>query len=98
MIQGLFHRDIGEMALGGMQEGATGSREPDSVNFVAASAAQTLVDGIVLGVNGEERLALLVSFGDDEVASGDQALLVGYSDGLSRLNSFVGSFESSDPN
>ena len=79
-----------------VQERTAGRRQPDAVHFAAAAAPQALVDGIVLAVDGQQRLALLVRLGDDQVASRDQALFVGDPDGLAGLDGFVGGFQSGD--
>jgi hypothetical protein len=55
-----------------------------------------LVDGVVLAVDGEKRLALAARLGGDELSGGDQAFFVGEADGLSGAHGFVGGFESSD--
>ncbi len=64
------------------------------MDLVAAPAAHALVDGVVLAVDGQQRLALAARFGGDQIARGDQALLVGQADGLAGFDGFVGGFQS----
>ena len=54
------------------------------------------MDGVVLGVDGEQRDIVGAGGGDDEVAGGDEAFFVGESDGLAGLHGGVGGFESGD--
>ena len=60
------------------------------------AAAQALVDGVVLGVDGEQGDVVLAGGGEDEVAGGDEALLVGEADGLAGADGGVGGFEAGD--
>ena len=46
-------------------------------HFFHPAAAQALVDGVVLAVDGQQRLALAARFGGDQFSGGDQAFLVG---------------------
>ena len=52
------------------------------------------MDGVVLAVDGEKRLALAAGFGGDELSGGDQAFFVGEADGFSGADGFVGGLES----
>ena len=62
-------------------------------DLLRCSAAHALVDGVVLGVDGEERYIVLFCRGDNEFAGGDEALLVGEADGFARADCRVGGFE-----
>src|ERR1700678_637529 len=53
------------------------------------------MDSVVLAVDRQQRLALLASFGGDQLARGYQAFLIGYTNGLPRLNGFIGGLKSS---
>ena len=66
------------------------------MDFVAASAAKALMNGVVLAIDWEKRFAPLACFGDDQVAGRDQAFFVGYADGLPGPDGFVGGFQSCD--
>ena len=46
-------------------------------DFGRGSAAETLVDGVVLGVDGEEGYVVFFCGGDDELAGGYEAFLIG---------------------
>ena len=54
------------------------------------------MDGVVLGVDGQEGDVVLAGGGEDEFAGGDHALLVGEADGLAGENGGVGGFEAGD--
>ena len=79
-----------------MKKWTTGGGQPDAMDLVATPATHALVDGVVLAVDRQERLALAARFGGDEIAGGDQALLVGEADGLAGFDGFIGGFESGD--
>jgi hypothetical protein len=54
------------------------------------------VDGVVLGVDGQQRDVVLAGGGEDEFAGGDQALLVGQADGLAGADGRVGGLQAGD--
>ncbi len=54
------------------------------------------MDGVVLGVYGQEGYVVFARGGDDEFASGDEALLVGETDGFAGADGGVGGFEAGD--
>ena len=85
--------DVVEVGEWGVAEGATGGGEPDLFDLGWRAAAHALVDGVVLGVDGEEGDVVLVCGGDDELAGGDEALLVGETDGFAGADCGVGGFE-----
>ena len=74
--------DVVEVGERGVAEGATGGGEPDLLDLGGGSAAHALVDGVVLGVDGQQGDVVLLRGGDDELTGGDEALLVGEADGL----------------
>ena len=96
MIERLLHGNVGEVAARRVEKRTAGGGQPDALDFVAAAAAHALVNGVVLAVDGQQRLALAAGFGGDEIAGGDQAFLVGQADGLAGLDRFVGGFQSGD--
>jgi hypothetical protein len=98
MIERLLDSDGVKIGFGRVQERTAGGGEPDGGDLVHASAAQALVDGIVLGIDREERLALLAGFGGDEFAGGNETFFVGEADGLAGFHSFVSGFKSGDAN
>ena len=69
--------DAVEVGQRSVAEGSTGGGEPDLLDFVGFSAAEALVDRVVLGIDGQEGDVVLFCRSDDELASGDEALLVG---------------------
>jgi hypothetical protein len=85
--------EVGERRVA---EGAAGGGEPDLFDFGGRAAAQALVDGVVLGVDGQQRDVVLAGGGEDEVAGGDEAFLVGEADGLAGADGGVGGFEAGD--
>src|SRR5690242_11981347 len=54
------------------------------------------MDGVVLGVDGQQSDVVLLCGGDDDLAGGDEAFLIGETDGLARADGGVGGFESGD--
>jgi hypothetical protein len=53
------------------------------------------VDGVVLGVDGEQ-IDVVLFCGGEDLAGGDEALLVGQADGLAGADCGVGGFEAGD--
>ncbi len=82
-----------EVGEGGVAEGATGGGEPDLLDFLGGAAAHALMDGVVLGVDGEEGDVVFLCGGDDELAGGYEAFLVGEADGFAGADCGVGGFE-----
>ena len=94
MFEGLLWGDVFEVGQGGVAEGAARCGEPDLLHFGCGAAAQALVDGVVLGVDGKEGYVVLPGGGEDELACGYEALFVGEADGLAGADCGVGGFES----
>ena len=61
-------------------EGATGARQPDAREICVPLANQALVDGTVLGIDGDEPPGLGKRY--EKVARNDDGLLVGVGQGL----------------
>src|ERR1700679_269243 len=76
MFEGLGGGDAVEVGEGGVAEGAARRGEPDLLDFGCGAGAESLVDGIVLGVDGEEVYVVLAGGGQDEVAGGYEAFFV----------------------
>ncbi len=96
MFEGLRGGDVLEVCKWGVAKGATGGGEPDLFDLVGGAAAEALVDGVVLGVDGEEIDGVLAGGGEDEIAGGDEALLVSEADGFAAEDGGVGGFEAGD--
>ncbi len=94
MIQGLVNGDRGKFCLRSVQERSAGSGEPDALDFLHASAAQALMNGIVFAVDGQKRLALAAGLGGDQFSRGDKTFFVRQANGFSGAHGFVGGFES----
>ena len=77
VLEGLLGGDVGEVGEGGVAEGAAGGGEPDLLDLGGFAAAHGLMDGVVLGVDGEDLCVVLAGGGHDEVAGGDEALFIG---------------------
>src|SRR5262249_51651159 len=60
------------------------------------AAAKTLVNGVVLGVDGEKLFTGGLGGGHDQFAGGDEDFFVGESDGAAEFDGFVGGFETDD--
>ena len=54
VLEGLGGGDAVEVGERGVAERAAGCREPDLFDFGGGAGAEALVDGVVLGVDGEE--------------------------------------------
>ncbi len=93
VLEGLRGGDAVEVGERGVAEGAAGGREPDLFDFGGGAGAEALVDGVVLGVDGEEVDVVLAGGGEDEVAGGYEAFLVGEADGFAGEDRGVGGFE-----
>ena len=96
VLERLRGRDVVEVCERGVAEGAAGGGEPDLLDLVGCAAAQALVDGVVLGVDGQQVDTAFACGREDEVAGGDEALLVGEADGLAGENCGVGGLEAGD--
>ena len=94
MVQRLLDRDVGKIRLWRVKERSAGSGQPDALDFFHPAATQALVDGIVLAVDGQQRLALAAGLGGDQFSGGDQAFLVGQADCFAR---FTASYVASSP-
>jgi len=80
VLEGLGGGDVVEVGEGGVAKGAAGCGEPDLFDFVRGASTKTLVDGVVLRVDGEEVYVVLAGGGEDEVSGGDETFLVGEAD------------------
>ena len=96
VLQRLLWGDVFEVGCGRVAEGAARGREPDLSDLGGGAAAHALMDGVVLGVDGEEGDVAVAGGGDDELAGGDEALLIGEADGLAGEHGGVGGFEAGD--
>ena len=96
VLEGLGGGDVVEVGERGVAEGAAGGGEPYLLDFGGFAAAHALVDGVVLGVDGEEGDVVLAGGVEDEFAGGDEAFLVGEADGLAGADGGVGGFEAGD--
>src|SRR5271157_4711346 len=67
MIESLLDGDVAEIFQRSIQERTAQGGKPDPLYLVAASAAHALVNGIVLAVNRQQRLALPAGFGGDQL-------------------------------
>ena len=96
VLEGLGGGDVVEVGEGRVAKGAAGGGEPDLRTSAGVPPRMALVDGVVFGVDGEEGDVVLARGGDDELAGGYEALLVGEADGLAGADGGVGGFESGD--
>ncbi len=93
VFEGLSGSDAVEVGEGGVAKGATGGGEPDLFDFGGGASAHALVDGVVLGVYGQEGYVVFARGRDDELACGDEALLVGQTDSFAGADGGVCGFE-----
>ncbi len=96
MVQGLGHGDRRKLRLWCVKKWSSGGGQPDALDLFHPSPAQALVDGIVLAVDGQQRLALAACLGGDQFSGRNQAFLVGQPDRLPGLYRFVRGFEAGD--
>src|SRR6202789_4725566 len=93
VLEGLGWGDALEVGELGVAERAGGCREPDLFDLRSGAGAEALVDGVVLGVDGEKVYVAFPRCGEDEVAGSYEAFLVGETDGLAAEDGGVGGFE-----
>ena len=98
VVQSLFDRDTFELRFWRVQEWPAAGSEPDAFDLAHPSAAQALVQGVVLAIDGQERLALLARFPGDQLSSRDQAFFVGQPNFFAGAHRFVGGFEAGHAN
>src|SRR5579859_5215565 len=94
MIERLLDRDLLEFRLWRIEKRAAAGREPDALDFADPSATHALVHGVVLAIDGKQRLALAARLGGDQFTRGDQAFLVRETYGFAGAHGFVCRFES----
>jgi len=70
---------------GVFRNGPAGGRQPDAVHFFHPATSQALVNGVVLAVDRQQRLALPPRLGGDQLPRSDQTFLIGHTDRLSRF-------------
>ena len=96
MRQSLFRSDVGELLERCLSKRATRRGEHKTPNFAMRSAAQTLVQRVVLAVHGKKFAPRLPCDGHHQLARCDENLFVRKSDGLSKLHGLIGCFQSDD--
>jgi hypothetical protein len=93
VFQRLFRGDGGELIQRELAEGATGGRQPDGLYLSVCAYAQTLVDGVVLAIDGQDGHVALTGGASENFARSDHAFLVGKAEGFAGENSCVGGFQ-----
>ena len=96
MGEGLGGRNGFEGLEGRLAERPTGSRQDDAADFGVDAPAETLVDGVVFTVDGEQFPAGFGGGGHDEFTGGDEDFFVGEGDGTAEFYGLVGGFESNN--
>jgi len=91
--EGLVDGDVGKLRERSFAKWAAGSGEDDAADFIAGADAETLVDGVVLGIDGKEFFAGFSGSGHDQFTGGDEDFFVGESDGAAEFDGFVSGFE-----
>src|SRR5581483_6666895 len=82
----------------GVAKRPSGGSQPNPGHFRQTSSAQTLVDGVVFAINGEQGFALTAHLGSKQFTSGHQAFLVGETDRFASLHRLISCFETGHPN
>ena len=96
VLQRLRRRDVLELAERCRAEGAARGGQPYLLHLAWPSAAQALVDRVVLGVDGQQGDVALARGGEDELAGGDQTFLIGEADSRAGADGGIGGFEAGD--
>ena len=94
MFQRLLNGDLGELRQRQRPKWPTRSRQPDAPYFIPSAAAHALVNGVVFGVNGQQRNIPQPRFAGKDLARGDHRFLVREANRLSRLDRGISRFQS----
>ena len=78
VLQGLGHGDGGKLIGRQLAEGAAAGGEEDALNAAVAMAFQTLEDGVVLAVHGQDVHAFAFGGLSDSLAGHDEDFLAGH--------------------
>ncbi len=79
-----FDGDVAERGEIALQKGPARGRENDALDLDVATAAQRLMHGVVLGIDGKDLAAMFRGGARHHVAGGDEDFLVGDADALAR--------------
>ena len=97
MVQCLFDGDVLQVLSRPAEEGTAGGREKDAFEPpLGRCALEALEDGGVLTVDGQDLHAVFLRRRSDQLAAGDEGLLVGKGDGLPRFDGIHGGQEPGD--
>src|SRR5207249_2062597 len=77
MFEGALDGDPGEILPGGGSERPAGGGEPKAAHRGGRFAIQTLKDGGVLAVHGQDPASMLARFGHNDLAGHDEDFLGG---------------------
>src|SRR5436305_15335732 len=98
MIQRLLNRDAVELRFWRVQEWTTRRGQPHGGDFLETSATHALMYGVMLAVDGKQRLALPASLAGNQLSSRHQTFFVSKPNRLPRPHSLVCSFQPSYAN
>ena len=93
MRQGLLRGDALELREGRLSERPSGSRQHQAPHFSARSAAQTLMQRVVLAIHRKKFAPRFLGCGHHQLARRNQHFLVGERNRLSQLHRLVGRFQ-----
>jgi hypothetical protein len=97
VLERLGDRDPLELGAGLPPEGPTARGEDDPLDLVGGAAAQRLVDGGVLGVDGDDLATAAGPGAGDDGPAGDEALLVGQREPLAVRERGQGGRQAGEP-
>ena len=97
MAQGIGLGDGGQLLVAHQTEGSAAGGEQNLLYLVVVLTDETLENGRVLAVDGQDGIVILLCQAADELAGDHQRLLVGQADGLTCLDGMDGGRESGKP-
>ena len=79
-----------------LAEWAAGGGKDETLYLATVTSAQTLVDGVMLAVNGQQRDSMPGDSGHDDFSGGNENFFIGERDALPVLNCLVSGWQADD--
>src|SRR5947209_2999990 len=93
MVEGLLDCDLFKLRFRRVEKWPAAGGKPYALDFIEPSAAHALMNGVVLTVDGKERLVLPACFSCDQLACSNQTFFICKPNSFACADSFVSSFE-----